>query len=46
MKRLMVVTGEASGDLHAGKVACAIKKINPEFEIFGVGGEKMRKMWG
>ncbi len=37
------MTGEASGDLHAGKVACAIKKINPEFEIFGVGGEKMRK---
>ncbi|MFN3134429.1 MAG: lipid-A-disaccharide synthase [Candidatus Kryptonium sp.] len=42
-KKLMVVAGEASGDSHAGKVACAIKKISPDFEIFGVGGEKMRR---
>ncbi len=42
-KKIMVIAGEASGDSHAGKVACAIKKINPDFEIFGVGGERMRR---
>lgn len=42
-KRLMVIAGEASGDLHAGKVVCAIKKNFPEIEIFGVGGERMKK---
>lgn len=42
-KKIMVVAGEASGDSHAGKVICALKKISPEIEVFGVGGEKMRK---
>lgn len=39
----MVVAGEASGDLHAGKVICAIKRKYPDIEIFGVGGERMKK---
>ncbi len=42
-KKIMVVAGEASGDSHAGKVICAMKKISPEIEVFGVGGENMRK---
>jgi lipid-A-disaccharide synthase len=42
-KKIMVVAGEASGDSHAGKVICALKKFSPEIEVFGVGGEKMRK---
>lgn len=41
--KIMIVAGEASGDLHAGKVACAIKRLCPEAEIFGVGGERMRR---
>jgi lipid-A-disaccharide synthase len=42
MKKIMVIAGEASGDLHAGKVVCAMKRLSPEVEIFGVGGEKMK----
>ncbi len=42
-KKIMVIAGEASGDLHAGKVVCAIRKISPDIEVFGVGGERMKK---
>ncbi len=42
-KKLMVIAGEASGDLHASKVICALKRLNPEIEVFGVGGENMKK---
>jgi lipid-A-disaccharide synthase len=42
-KKLMVIAGEASGDLHASKVICALKRLNPEIEVFGVGGEKMKR---
>ncbi len=41
-KKVMVIAGEASGDLHAGKVVCAMKRVSPDIEIFGVGGEKMK----
>ncbi len=41
-KKIMVIAGETSGDLHAGKVVCAMKKILPDVEIFGVGGERMK----
>ncbi len=42
MKKIMIIAGETSGDLHAGKVVCAMKKFSPDVEIFGVGGEKMK----
>ncbi|MCS7230142.1 MAG: lipid-A-disaccharide synthase [Candidatus Kryptonium sp.] len=42
-KRLMVIAGEVSGDSHAGKVICKIKKNSPDVEVFGVGGERMKK---
>lgn len=40
--RIMIVAGEASGDLHGGKLVQALRKLNPEIEVFGVGGDHMQ----
>lgn len=39
MNKLMVIAGEASGDLHAGNVIRELLKLNPELEVFGTGGK-------
>lgn len=38
MKKILVVIGEASGDLHAGRVLSCLKKIRPDLELIGTGG--------
>lgn len=43
MKKIFIVTGEYSGDIHAGKVVEELKKLNPDIEIEGIGGENLRK---
>lgn len=40
-KRVMVITGEASGDLHGSNLVYAAKKVYPGLSFYGVGGEKM-----
>lgn len=40
---VMIVAGEASGDLHGAGVVRELKKINPSMDIFGIGGDKMEK---
>lgn len=42
MKKLFIVTGEYSGDIHASHVAKALQELNPDIEIEGVGGENLR----
>lgn len=37
----MVVTGEASGDLHGANLIRAARQLDPEISFFGVGGEQM-----
>ena len=37
----MVVTGEASGDLHGANLIRAARALDPELSFFGVGGEGM-----
>ena len=39
----MILAGEASGDLHGGKLVCALKEKRPDCEIFGIGGDHMQK---
>src|SRR5512134_3848876 len=41
---IMIVAGEASGDIHGASLAQALKRLNPEIEckLFGSGGEEMR----
>jgi len=43
VKHLFIICGEPSGDLNASNLAQAIKKINPEIKISGVGGALLRQ---
>ena len=40
--RVMIIAGEASGDLHGAGVVRELKRRVPECDIFGVGGDKMQ----
>jgi lipid-A-disaccharide synthase len=42
-KRILIVSGEASGDLHGSKVAEAFRNLEPEILIWGMGGERLRR---
>ncbi len=42
MKKLFVMTGEYSGDIHAAHVISELKKIYPDVEIEGIGGENLK----
>ncbi len=42
MKKLFIITGEYSGDIHASHVVKALKTLNSDIEIEGVGGENLR----
>jgi lipid-A-disaccharide synthase len=41
-RRVMIVAGEASGDLHGADLASQILARDPACELFGVAGERMR----
>jgi lipid-A-disaccharide synthase len=41
-KRIMVITGEVSGDLYGSLLVDEIRKKAPDIEISGVGGDRMR----
>lgn len=41
-KKILLVAGEASGDLHGAGLLRELNKINPELEFFGIGGDKMK----
>lgn len=40
--RILIVAGEASGDLHGSHLVQALKILRPECRFFGLGGKKMR----
>lgn len=42
MKKIFIITGEYSGDIHAGKVAEELRKLNPDIEMEGIGGENLK----
>jgi len=46
MTKVLISAGEASGDLHAGAVTRAIRQLNPDAEVFGMGGDCMRDAGG
>ena len=41
MKKLFIITGEYSGDIHAAKVVSELRKINPDIEIEAIGGANL-----
>jgi lipid-A-disaccharide synthase len=41
-KKIMIVAGEASGDLHGSNLVRAMQGFDPTLEFYGVGGPKMK----
>ncbi len=42
MSRILIVSGEASGDLHGANLATAIRALRPDVALLGVGGARMQ----
>lgn len=40
--RIMMIAGEASGDLHGAGVVRELRKRKPGVDIYGIGGDKMQ----
>jgi lipid-A-disaccharide synthase len=40
-RRALIVTGEASGDLHGANLIRAAREVDPGLSFFGVGGSRM-----
>ena len=41
-KKLFVLAGEVSGDMHAAGVIGELLKDRPDLSVFGIGGQKLR----
>lgn len=46
MTRVMISAGEASGDIHAGAITAALKAIDKNIEVYGMGGDLLRNAGG
>jgi lipid-A-disaccharide synthase len=42
-KKILLVAGEVSGDLHGSHLVEAIQRIEPEVQFLGVGGEGLKR---
>jgi len=42
-KKLMIITGEVSGDLIGAALVKELKSLKPHLNIIGIGGDKMRE---
>jgi lipid-A-disaccharide synthase len=42
VSEVVIVAGEASGDLHAGGLAEELRKLRPELKLSGIGGPHMK----
>jgi lipid-A-disaccharide synthase len=43
MKRILLLAGETSGDMHGAILARALLRRRPDLELWGVGGERMEE---
>jgi lipid-A-disaccharide synthase len=43
VQRIMIIAGEASGDLHGSGVVRELKRLRPSLDVYGVGGDKMKR---
>lgn len=43
VQRVMIIAGEASGDLHGAGVVRELKRLSPAVDVYGVGGDKMKR---
>ncbi|MBI5892128.1 MAG: lipid-A-disaccharide synthase [Deltaproteobacteria bacterium] len=44
MKKLLIVAGEASGDLHGSNLIKSILEIDPSIRLYGIGGSRMQSL--
>jgi lipid-A-disaccharide synthase len=42
-RRMLLVAGEASGDLHGADLVRVLRASLPDLEVFGLGGERLRE---
>jgi lipid-A-disaccharide synthase len=42
-RKVMIIAGEASGDMHGARLVRAMQALNPGLEFFGVGGSVLRQ---
>lgn len=42
-KTIMIIAGEASGDMHGASLVREMLKINPALSFYGIGGKKLRE---
>lgn len=42
-KKILIVAGEPSGDLHASNLVRDLKSLDPSLQFYGIGGELSRK---
>jgi lipid-A-disaccharide synthase len=42
-RRIMVVAGEASGDIYGADLVREAHRLDPELHFFGIGGQRMRE---
>ncbi len=42
MKNILIITGEPSGDIHAGKLIGELKKLASDISLWGIGGDRMQ----
>ncbi len=42
-KSIMIIAGEASGDLQAAHLVKSLKSMHPNIELFGIGGKRMKE---
>ena len=42
-KKVLIIAGEASGDLHGANLVNAIRAVDPSITFWGVGGKHMRR---
>ena len=40
-KSILIIAGEASGDLHGGELIRFLKHKQPDLDLFGIGGDEM-----
>ena len=43
MKKILIIAGEASGDLHGANLAQELKKRDDSLEFYGVGSKRLRE---
>ena len=41
-KNILILAGEASGDLHGAALIKAMKTIDPSLSFYGIGGDEMK----